>query len=161
MGPLNTARQRDYVAGLCEEARHAGADVLTFGEYTSGVEGNYLLPSLVLDPAADLKIVTEEQFGPALPVIPYDDEAEAVALANEHLVRAVLVGLVGRHRARDDDRQAAPHRCHLLQQPQRHRRRRARAVRRVQPERHRPRTRPGGLLEFTETHVMAVPSEEG
>ena len=59
MGPLNTARQRDYVAGLCEEARHAGADVLTFGEYTSGVEGNYLLPSLVLDPAADLKIVTE------------------------------------------------------------------------------------------------------
>jgi acyl-CoA reductase-like NAD-dependent aldehyde dehydrogenase len=82
MGPLNTARQRDYVAGLCEEARQAGAEVLTFGERTGGEEGNYLLPSLVLDPASDLKIVTEEQFGPALPVIPYDDEAEAVALAN-------------------------------------------------------------------------------
>ena len=83
MGPLNTARQRDYVAGLCEEARHAGAEVLTFGEYAAGTDGNYLLPSLVLDPAPNLKIVAEEQFGPALPVIPYDDEAEAVALANE------------------------------------------------------------------------------
>jgi acyl-CoA reductase-like NAD-dependent aldehyde dehydrogenase len=81
-GVLNVVTGADDVAGLCEEARHAGAEVLTFGEYTAGVTGNYLLPSLVLDPAADLKIVTEEQFGPALPVIPYDDEAEAVALAN-------------------------------------------------------------------------------
>jgi len=82
-GPLNTARQRDYVAGLTEEARNAGAEVLTLGECTvDSASGNYLLPSLVLAPAADLKIVTEEQFGPALPVIPYDDEAEAVALAN-------------------------------------------------------------------------------
>ena len=83
-GPLNTARQRDYVAGLTEEARAAGAEVLTRGEYTvDAASGNYLLPSLVLDPVPDLRIVTEEQFGPALPVIPYDDEAEAVALAND------------------------------------------------------------------------------
>jgi acyl-CoA reductase-like NAD-dependent aldehyde dehydrogenase len=83
MGPLNTQPQRDYVAGLCDEARDAGAEVLTFGEYTSGTDGNYLLPSLVLDPAPHLKIVAEEQFGPALPVIPYDDEPEAIALAND------------------------------------------------------------------------------
>ena len=83
-GPLNTARQRDYVAGLTAQAEAAGAEVLTFGEYTvDAASGNYLLPSLVLDPAPGLKIVTEEQFGPALPVIPYDDEAEAVALAND------------------------------------------------------------------------------
>jgi acyl-CoA reductase-like NAD-dependent aldehyde dehydrogenase len=83
MGPLNTRPQRDYVAGLCDEARSAGTEVLTFGEHTGRTDGNYLLPSLVLDPARHLKIVTEEQFGPALPVIPYDDEAEAVALAND------------------------------------------------------------------------------
>ncbi len=83
-GPLNTARQRDYVAGLTEQARAAGAEVLTFGEYTvDAASGNYLLPSLVLNPAPELGIVAEEQFGPALPVIPYDDEAEAVALANQ------------------------------------------------------------------------------
>ncbi|HTU72664.1 MAG TPA: aldehyde dehydrogenase family protein [Trebonia sp.] len=82
-GPLNTAQQRDYVTGLTTEAGAAGAEVLTFGEYTvDAASGNYLLPSLVLDPAPELGIVTEEQFGPALPVIGYDTEEEAVALAN-------------------------------------------------------------------------------
>jgi acyl-CoA reductase-like NAD-dependent aldehyde dehydrogenase len=83
MGPLNTARQRDYVAGLVEQARASGADVLTFGEITADEPGNYLLPSLVLAPEAGLPIVTEEQFGPALPVIPYDTEEEAIAAAND------------------------------------------------------------------------------
>ncbi len=82
MGPLNTQRQRDYVADLCDEARSGGAEVLTSGEIIGDAAGNYLLPSLVLDPALDLRIVAEEQFGPALPVIPYDDEASAVAAAN-------------------------------------------------------------------------------
>jgi acyl-CoA reductase-like NAD-dependent aldehyde dehydrogenase len=83
MGPLNTARQRDYVAELVGQAKAAGADVLTFGEISADAPGNYLLPTLVLNPAADLPIVTEEQFGPTLPVIPYDTEAEAVAAAND------------------------------------------------------------------------------
>jgi acyl-CoA reductase-like NAD-dependent aldehyde dehydrogenase len=83
-GPLNAGAQRDYVAQLTTEASAAGAQVLTFGEYTvDAASGNYLLPSLVLDPAPALGIVTEEQFGPVLPVIPYDTEDEAVALAND------------------------------------------------------------------------------
>jgi acyl-CoA reductase-like NAD-dependent aldehyde dehydrogenase len=36
-------------------------------------------PALVLDPGHELRIVSAEQFGPALPIIPYDDEDEAVA----------------------------------------------------------------------------------
>jgi acyl-CoA reductase-like NAD-dependent aldehyde dehydrogenase len=84
MGPLNTRRQRDYVADLVAEARQAGAEVLQLGELTGAAgDGNYLQPALVLDPARDLRIVTEEQFGPALPVIPYDTEADAVAQAND------------------------------------------------------------------------------
>jgi acyl-CoA reductase-like NAD-dependent aldehyde dehydrogenase len=83
MGPLNTARQRDFVAGLLDQARTAGAEVQSFGEYTGDwTSGNYMLPSLVLDPAPELGIVAEEQFGPALPVIPYDDEEQAIRLAN-------------------------------------------------------------------------------
>jgi acyl-CoA reductase-like NAD-dependent aldehyde dehydrogenase len=83
MGPLNTAQQRDYVAGLLEQAKAAGAEVQTYGEYAGDwTSGNYMLPSLVLDPAPELGIVAEEQFGPSLPVIPYDDEAEAIRLAN-------------------------------------------------------------------------------
>jgi acyl-CoA reductase-like NAD-dependent aldehyde dehydrogenase len=83
MGPLNTARQRDFVAGLLDQARTAGAEVQSFGEYTGDwTSGNYMLPSLVLDPAPELGIVVEEQFGPALPIIPYDDEEQATRLAN-------------------------------------------------------------------------------
>ena len=52
-------------------------------------------PALVLDPDHDLRIVTEEQFGPALPVIPYDNEARGDRSRERHVVGAVLVGLVG------------------------------------------------------------------
>jgi acyl-CoA reductase-like NAD-dependent aldehyde dehydrogenase len=85
MGPLNTTRQRDYVVELRDEARSAGAEVIEGGEYVGvdPAEGNFMRPSLVLDPDRSLRIVTEEQFGPALPVIPYDDEEQAIAQAND------------------------------------------------------------------------------
>lgn len=84
MGPLHTERQRDFVVELLGEARTAGAEVREAGTFACDpASGHYLLPSLVLDPDSDLRIVTEEQFGPTLPVIPYDDEAEAIALAND------------------------------------------------------------------------------
>jgi acyl-CoA reductase-like NAD-dependent aldehyde dehydrogenase len=83
MGPLNTANQRDYVAKLVAEARASGAEVRSYGEYTGmRTSGNYMLPSLVLDPEPSLGIVAEEQFGPALPVLPYDNEEQAIRLAN-------------------------------------------------------------------------------
>jgi acyl-CoA reductase-like NAD-dependent aldehyde dehydrogenase len=66
------------------EARAAGAEVREGGTFACDPgSGHYLLPSLVLDPGHDLRVVSEEQFGPTLPVIPYDDEAEAIALAND------------------------------------------------------------------------------
>jgi acyl-CoA reductase-like NAD-dependent aldehyde dehydrogenase len=84
MGPLHTERQRDFVTALVSEARTAGAEVREAGTFACNPDsGHYLLPSLVLDPGRDLRIITEEQFGPTLPVIPYDDEAEAIALAND------------------------------------------------------------------------------
>ncbi len=158
MGPLNTQRQRDYVAELCEEARGAGAEVLTFGEYAGQAsDGNYLLPSLVLDPARELRIVTEEQFGPALPVIPYDDEAEAVALAND-----TWSGLCSSVWSADTD--------HAMSVARRLRtgvtffnNHNATAVDERAPFGGFNQSGIGrelgreGLLEFTETHVMAVP----
>ena len=160
LGPLNTARQRDYVAGLTKEARAAGAQILTFGECTVDPgSGNYLLPSLVLDPAPELKIVTEEQFGPALPVIPYDDEAQAVALANntwsglcssvwsadnEHamkIARQLRTGVTffNNHNATAVDERAPFGGFNQ-----------SGIGRELGRE---------GLLEFTQTHVMAVPAE--
>jgi acyl-CoA reductase-like NAD-dependent aldehyde dehydrogenase len=86
MGPLHTKRQRDFVADLLSEARSRGAEVRELGEPSGGSEmerGHFLRPALVLDPEADTGIVTEEQFGPALPIIPFDSEDDAVRAAND------------------------------------------------------------------------------
>jgi acyl-CoA reductase-like NAD-dependent aldehyde dehydrogenase len=81
MGPMHTARQRDFVAELVEEARGQGAEVREFGEGADG--GQFLKPSLVLEPSPEARIVTEEQFGPSLPIIAFDDEQDAIRQAND------------------------------------------------------------------------------
>ncbi len=86
MGPLHTQRQRDYVAELMGEARSGGAEVRELGSALDGVDadsGQFLRPSLVLNPRPDARIVAEEQFGPTLPIIAFDDEEDAIAQAND------------------------------------------------------------------------------
>jgi acyl-CoA reductase-like NAD-dependent aldehyde dehydrogenase len=86
MGPLHTQRQRDYVAALVDDARSGGAEVREFGSALDGVDadsGQFLRPSLVLNPRSDARLVTEEQFGPSLPIIVFDDEEDAIAQAND------------------------------------------------------------------------------
>jgi acyl-CoA reductase-like NAD-dependent aldehyde dehydrogenase len=74
MGPLNTAGQRDRVAQMLYQAGASGAEVREYGELDPEADGDghYLRPSLVLDPSPELTLVTEEQFGPTLPILPYD-----------------------------------------------------------------------------------------
>ncbi len=85
MGPLNMASQRDYVQELLTESRAQGSEVIDGGQYVDAdpTDGHYMKPAVVLNPTADQRIVTEEQFGPALPIIAYDTEQQAVALAND------------------------------------------------------------------------------
>ncbi|MEV5411306.1 aldehyde dehydrogenase family protein [Thermopolyspora sp. NPDC052614] len=86
MGPLHSPRQLAYVRELLDQAREAGAEVREYGEAAEGTDlsrGNFLRPSLVLDPADDLRVVTEEQFGPTVPILPFDDVDDAVARAND------------------------------------------------------------------------------
>ncbi|HTV19390.1 MAG TPA: aldehyde dehydrogenase family protein [Polyangiaceae bacterium] len=85
MGPLNSSRQRDYVSALCAEARAAGHEVRELGTLDeSALEhgGHFLRPALVLDPAPNLRIVTEEQFGPAVPVLPYANVDAVIGQVN-------------------------------------------------------------------------------
>lgn len=85
MGPLHQRAQKAFVAEIVEEARAAGADVREFGDLPAGelADGNFLRPALVIDPDPSLRVVTQEQFGPVIPVIPFDTEDEAVAAAND------------------------------------------------------------------------------
>ena len=85
MGPLHQPAQKAFVEALIAEAKSAGADVREFGTLPEGelAGGNFVRPTIVVDPDLSLRVVTEEQFGPVIPVIPFDSEDQAVALAND------------------------------------------------------------------------------
>ncbi len=85
MGPLNNAKQQKVVRDMISQARSAGADVNECGQVPDEelYRGGYFQrPTLVYNPDPALDIVCEEQFGPALPIIPFDSEAQAVQFAN-------------------------------------------------------------------------------
>jgi acyl-CoA reductase-like NAD-dependent aldehyde dehydrogenase len=86
MGPLHHKAGRDFVRGLVSEAESAGARVhrpATVRPEDEGAGGYVLSPSIVENPSPDLGIVREEQFGPALPVIAYEDLDAVVDAAND------------------------------------------------------------------------------
>ncbi|MCC7462485.1 MAG: aldehyde dehydrogenase family protein [Gammaproteobacteria bacterium] len=85
MGPLHSPAQKVFVEGLIKEARDSGAQVLEFGELPGGDMrgGNFVRPAIVVNPDPKLRVVTEEQFGPVIPVIPFDTEEQAIHMAND------------------------------------------------------------------------------
>ncbi|WFE34610.1 aldehyde dehydrogenase family protein [Micromonospora sp. WMMD975] len=85
IGPLTTRSQYDRVRALVADARQRGAQVTTIGRRGATARwecGNFLLPTVVTDAPHDAALVAEEQFGPAIPILPFDTDDEAVALAN-------------------------------------------------------------------------------
>ncbi|MBF0816177.1 aldehyde dehydrogenase family protein [Microbacterium paludicola] len=85
MGPLHQPAQKAFVEEIIQEAKDAGAEVREYGELPGGelAGGNFLRPALVIDPDPSLRVVTQEQFGPVIPIIPFDSEDEAIAAAND------------------------------------------------------------------------------
>src|SRR6201985_1262270 len=85
MGPLHSPAQKTFVESLIKEAKDAGAKVLEFGELPGGdmKGGNFVRPAIVVNPKPDLRVVTEEQFGPVIPVIAFETEDEAIQMAND------------------------------------------------------------------------------
>ncbi|GAA3207592.1 aminobutyraldehyde dehydrogenase [Actinocorallia longicatena] len=82
IGPLVSAAHRDRVDGFVRRAVAAGAETLTGGVLLDG-PGFFYPPTLLVGARQDSEIVQGEVFGPALVVLPFDTEDEAVALAND------------------------------------------------------------------------------
>lgn len=81
LGPLQNARQFVRVSELVADARRDGTRILTGGEPVGG--RNYFFPvTLVADIQDGARLVDEEQFGPVLPIIRYQDLDRAVRSAN-------------------------------------------------------------------------------
>jgi acyl-CoA reductase-like NAD-dependent aldehyde dehydrogenase len=104
IGPLATAPQVARVDETVAAAAAAGARAVTKRRAVTGVPraGNYVAPVLLVDVRPDMAVVREEVFGPVIVALPYDSEAEAVALANDS-----PYGLSGSVWSADPDRATA------------------------------------------------------
>ncbi len=85
LGSLISAGQKDRVLGFIDRAVADGAEVVCGGQVVDlpGLEaGNAVSPTIITGAAPDSEVATTEVFGPVATVLPFDGEAEAIALAN-------------------------------------------------------------------------------
>ena len=78
VGPVIDEGARGRILEWIDEARSAGAKILTGGE----LEGEQIRPTVIANAGSDLKVSCEEVFGPVVTVNPYDALDEAIELAN-------------------------------------------------------------------------------
>jgi acyl-CoA reductase-like NAD-dependent aldehyde dehydrogenase len=84
MGPLISEDAVRKVGRQVEEAVRSGATVLTGGKRPKGLEtGHFYCPTVLTGVAPDTTMMTEETFGPVIPVIPYGSFDEAIERAND------------------------------------------------------------------------------
>jgi len=79
MGPLVTAAHCARVRSYIDAGKSEGATLATGGRG----DGCFLYPTVFLDAKPEMRIVREEIFGPVVTVMPFDDEADAIRLAND------------------------------------------------------------------------------
>jgi aldehyde dehydrogenase (NAD+) len=105
VGPVISAKQRDRVLDACDRAARDGAEIATGGgsfEMQGALAGGfYVQPTVIVGVDNSAAIAREEIFGPVLVIIPFDDDDEAVRIANDSafgLAGAVLSGSLDRGR---------------------------------------------------------------
>jgi 5-carboxymethyl-2-hydroxymuconic-semialdehyde dehydrogenase len=84
IGPLIHTRHLEKVVSYFDIARKDGADVRVGGERARAVDGGYYVqPTLFANATNSMRVAREEIFGPVLTAIPFENEAEAIAVAND------------------------------------------------------------------------------
>ncbi|MFE2555678.1 aldehyde dehydrogenase family protein [Streptomyces sp. NPDC059352] len=82
VGPLVNAQQRQRVRGYIEKGVEEGARLVAGGPEAPRETGYYVSPTVFADVTPDMTIAREEIFGPVVSIIRYEDEADALAIAN-------------------------------------------------------------------------------
>jgi aldehyde dehydrogenase (NAD+)/betaine-aldehyde dehydrogenase len=98
VGSLISSDHRDHVHGYVEAGREAGAEVVTGGEPADG-KGAFYPPTVLAHVDNSMRVAQEEIFGPVVTVIPFEDEKDAIRIANDvryGLMATVWTGDPGR-----------------------------------------------------------------
>ncbi len=83
IGPLVSKDQLEKLEIQVADALEKGAIVLCGGKRLENTNGNYYLPTILTNISADMKVYTEEVFGPVMPIIKFDTIEEAIKIAND------------------------------------------------------------------------------
>ncbi len=86
MGPLNNRTQFDFVRGLLDHADRSGLNVKVCGRKLNPDgwdDGYFMQPAVVTRGTHDDELVGCEQFGPVIPIVPFEEDRQAVAWAND------------------------------------------------------------------------------
>jgi acyl-CoA reductase-like NAD-dependent aldehyde dehydrogenase len=84
VGPVISARHRDRVEEFIETGAKEGGSLAIDGRRPGHVtQGFYVGPTLLTDCTNDMSVVREEIFGPVIVVVPFDDEDDAIRIAND------------------------------------------------------------------------------
>ncbi|WP_018549229.1 aldehyde dehydrogenase family protein [Streptomyces sp. LaPpAH-108] len=102
IGPVVSERQRDRVRGYIEKGIAEGARLVAGGPESPREQGWFVSPTVFADVTPDMTIAQEEIFGPVLCVLPYDDEDDALRIAD-----GTVYGLAGAVWAGDEQEAAA------------------------------------------------------
>ena len=82
VGSMTMASQLKIVEDQVADALDKGADVLTGGKRDTGGKGMYYPPTIITGTTGEMKVMTDETFGPLLPIIPYENIDEAIEIAD-------------------------------------------------------------------------------
>ena len=82
IGPLVNKEALDNISSIVENAKNKGAEILLGGSKIDG-KGHYYSPTILTNIKPDMRVATEETFGPVAPITVVDDENEAINLAND------------------------------------------------------------------------------
>jgi acyl-CoA reductase-like NAD-dependent aldehyde dehydrogenase len=101
LGPLVSETQLERVRGYIDKGTAEGAKLVTGGgEAPDGLEQGYFVrPTVFSEVTTEMTIAQEEIFGPVLAIMPYEDEEEAVRIAND-----TIYGLAGGVWSADEER---------------------------------------------------------